>query len=65
MANDVQISMRLPADLLGRIDRLVPTLARDPANAAWRVSRGSVLRLALIEGLALLEGRHVGPRRGR
>lgn len=52
------VSFRLPRPMLERIDRLVPVLASDPANAAWRVSRGAALRLALMEGLAVLEGRY-------
>lgn len=46
---DVQIS------LLDRVEALVPVLADDPAFAAWRINKSSVLRLALQEGLARLE----------
>jgi hypothetical protein len=47
----------LPGELLRRVDALVAATEDDPANAFWRVSRGALLRRALIEGLAILEER--------
>lgn len=58
MTNEIQISMRLPKDLLDRAKALVPVLAVDPAHAVWRISQAAVLRLALAEGLAVLETRY-------
>lgn len=50
-------SLRLTEDILERADRLVPLLADDPALVAGavQVGRATVLRLALLRGLAELE----------
>ncbi len=48
------ISLRLPAELLARIDRLavvMPSIGQSP-------TRSAAMRQALVEGLALLESRH-------
>ena len=63
MANDVQISMRLPRELVDRAEALVPLVAQDPAYSAWRVTKAAVLRLALMEGLERLERRFTPRRR--
>ena len=50
--------IRLPALLLERADRLVEPLVTAPEGAAvGNVTRATVLRLAIAEGLAVLEGR--------
>jgi hypothetical protein len=55
MANEIQISMRLPRDLVERVEALVPLIAQDPTYSTWRVTKAAVLRLALVEGLKGLE----------
>ena len=57
---DVQTSMRLPSQLLERADKLIDSLQRDPSLAMMgKMTRSKVLRLALSEGLRLLEERHM------
>lgn len=58
MGNDVQIPIRLPAEVVERAETLVPKMERDPKRLGWRVSRSSVLREALIRGLDLLEAEY-------
>jgi hypothetical protein len=53
--NEKAITLRLPADLLERADELVPIVAAYEDFQAMRVSRSTVLRLALLRGLAALE----------
>jgi len=54
-------AIRIPAEALRRADALAPALQRAPELAAFRFgTRASVLRLALVEGLAVLEARHGG-----
>jgi hypothetical protein len=59
------VTLRLPADLLRRADALVPALGRDGRTAvlAGMITRSVVLRLALAEGLQILEARHRPPSR--
>lgn len=58
------VTLRLPADLLRRADALVPVLAKDDATSvlAGMITRSVVLRLAVAEGLQVLEKRHGSPR---
>jgi len=51
------IALRVPPDLLRRADALKGSLARDATLAAvlGRITRTTVLRLALTRGLDLLE----------
>ena len=52
-------SLRLPADLLSRADVLRPLVAQDEELRAFgRVSRSSVLRLAVLKGLEALEAQY-------
>ena len=60
VANERQVSIRLPSDVVDRAEALVPALSRLPAHAAFRVERATVLKLALMRGLELLEREH-GP----
>jgi hypothetical protein len=58
-AEKIGTSMRIPADLLKRADRLVPLLAAVPTVAAMgQVTRAKVLGLALAHGLAVLEAEY-------
>lgn len=57
-------NVRLSRDLLDRADALAPLIAaHDPRLSAVAgadgLSRGAVLRLAIVEGLDVLEARHV------
>ena len=59
MSMDVQTSMRLPALLLTRADALIDKLHADPSLAMMgKMTRSKVLRLALSEGLQILEERY-------
>lgn len=55
MSNDQQIPIRLPTEIVERLDALVPLLASDPKLGAWRITRSAVMRQALLRGLDLLE----------
>lgn len=53
------LTFRPPADLVARADALVPALDADPEiHAHGRVSRSTVIRLALLRGLASLEAEY-------
>lgn len=62
MKQDRAITIRIPGALVERINALAPVLAADPLVAAARGGRGggmsAVVRLALIEGMKILEARH-------
>jgi len=57
---DNPVAIRLPGELLARLDALVPKIAADTDTAIvlGRISRSSVLRLAVLEGVKVLERRH-------
>jgi len=56
MRHDVQVVVRMPADLAARLDKLIPALVDgSDLAAAGRVTRSTVARLALARGLAALE----------
>jgi hypothetical protein len=64
--NEVLTSIRLPQELLDRIEALVPVVAADPVFAAFgRVGRSSVLRLSLVRGVESLEKRYKAKSRPR
>jgi hypothetical protein len=56
------VTLRLPVDLVARIDALLPKIVADSDMAALLggVSRSSALRLVIVEGLRVLEGRYGG-----
>jgi len=57
-----QLVVRLPSETMERLAALVPRVAADPAARAWgRVTRSTVLRLALEDGLSTLEARYPPP----
>ena len=59
---DTPLSIRVPDDLLMRLDRLASTMSRRAAGAV--VTRSAALRVALARGLDVLEQRlEVGKRR--
>jgi len=52
----VQLVLRVQASIAKRADELRPRVARDPnLSAVGRISRSTVLKLALLRGLAVLE----------
>lgn len=55
MANEVQVSIRLPADVPKRAEELARRLAERPEYRAFRMTRAAVLRIALLQGLEQLE----------
>lgn len=52
-----QITIRLPQDLLDRLDDLIDPVSELPEYRALRITRSVVLRLALDSGLEALEAR--------
>ena len=62
--HDVAISLRLPADVAERAEALVEPLSQERLLlAAGRgLTRASVLRLAVLEGLDALEAKYAGPK---
>ena len=59
------ITLRLPTDILERLDAVAPAIGKDSDTAALLggVSRSSVVRLAIVEGLRVLERRYRGKSR--
>jgi len=55
MNNEKLITVRLPADLLARVDELVPALQQVEDFSVMRLTRSAVIRLAILRGLASLE----------
>ena len=49
------VTLRLPTSLLERADGLIPQLQQRRDFSAHRLSRSSVLRIALLRGLQSLE----------
>jgi hypothetical protein len=58
-----QVALRLDTTLVARADALAEKLQDDPQHADYQVTRASVMRQAMREGLTLLEQRHTGKRR--
>lgn len=52
---DRPVTIRLPAELLARVEALEPKLQEGTHLRAVNVTRAVVLRLALLEGLDVLE----------
>jgi len=54
------LTLRIPAELLERIDALLPKVAADSDTATMLggVTRSAVVRYALLEGVKGLERRH-------
>ncbi len=52
----IQIVLRVQGSVAKRADDLLPKIARDPhLAAAARITRSTVLKLALLRGLEILE----------
>ena len=50
------ISLRLPVGSAERVQKLVEEMSRMPAYEGWAVTPHGVMRLAIVQGLGLLEG---------
>jgi hypothetical protein len=57
------VTLRLPVDLVARVDALLPAVARDSDTATLLggVSRSALLRLVIVEGMRVLELRYREP----
>lgn len=55
---DRQISLRVTPELDARADSMARTLIRLPQYASFNLTKADVLRIALEEGLNVLESRH-------
>lgn len=59
MSRTVLTPLRLPPELLEAAEKILPLVAADPQVAAvGRVTRSSVLRLALAKGLESMEWKY-------
>jgi len=55
----VPVTVRIPAELAKRLDRLKPKVGKDPTLTTFgRVSRSSIVKLALLRGVAVLEAEY-------
>lgn len=62
MSRTVLTPLRLPAELIDKAEALLPLVAADPAvTAVGRVTRSSVLRMALANGLKAMEWKYAPP----
>jgi len=56
---DVRLSLRVPRDLGRRVEALRPKIAKDRAVATLgKVTQSTVLKLALLRGLDVLESEY-------
>ena len=57
---ETPVVLRLPPDLVARIDALMPAVRADTTTATLlgRLSRSALYRLAMLEGLKVLERRY-------
>lgn len=55
-----QISIRLEPDVAERAETLVTQMTPLAEFKAFRLTRAAVLRMAMLEGLTVLEGRYGG-----
>ena len=58
--NTVQTTVRLPAELVRRLEKMEATMGKDPALAAFRISFQSVMRTAIARGLDAMEAEKRG-----
>lgn len=60
MVEMATIPVRIPEDLLQQADDLIPAIQGDHHlhAVAGRISRSSVLRLAIVEGIGVLRKRY-------
>ena len=65
MAQEVSVTLRLAPELLDRAERLVSKLEGQGPLAATRVSRSTVIRLAMLRGLDAIERELKTGKKGR
>lgn len=58
MTNDEQVTVRVPGGTWDRAETIAAALADRPEFRAMRLSRSTILRMALLEGLDALEARY-------
>ena len=58
MPNEVQVTVRLPADIARRATELAERLKDYRDFQAFRMTRAAVFRLAMIQGLEHLEAKY-------
>lgn len=59
--SEIPTSVRLPEDLVERLDKLAERMSRDPkavALAGSSISRAAALRAAIVEGVEVLEAKY-------
>lgn len=59
MKNDVQVALRMPAEVKRRVVALERVMARHRAMSDFRVSEQLVMRMALQRGLDILEAEFI------
>lgn len=63
---EAQMTARVPQDLLDRADELIEAVQADPAVSIFgKVNRSTIVRLALVHGLATLEEKYGKPGKGK
>ena len=55
VGNEKQTAIRMPEELVARIDALVEKMGSAPEFAAYRPTRSAVMRIALARGVEQLE----------
>lgn len=63
MTQDRQIALRVAQEIIDRAERLAPVMQKRPDWEPFRMTAGAVMRVALLEGLDLLESELKGSRR--
>ena len=58
LAQEEQVSIRLPKTLLERAEKITDKVRQDPDNVLIGMTRATVLRLAIARGLSVLETEH-------
>lgn len=58
MPNEVQVSIRLPRELVARADTIASTMSKLAEYEMIGVTKATVLRLAIVRGLQVLEGQY-------
>jgi predicted transcriptional regulator len=59
------VTLRLPDELVARVDALVGQMKPDPMSSSSSVTRADALRAALHVGLDVLERKHAKVKRRR
>jgi len=63
--NEEQVVVRVPAGTTKRAEALAGPLAADPTREGLRVTRSTVLRIAIIRGLKSLEAEYPASKGGK